>query len=490
MHTARNSFTSPFRDLVTAVMAAATTALFILLYTPASLADVRFLRTADDLEDPRGYCLDVQGFGPSLRLEAPIATHTCKYSLPGFYIDQLFEFTDRQQLLLVEYNRCLAAKEIRAGARVHPMACDNESAHGWLLHENGHVTPSTAGDLCLTVSAEKEFVNTLVLVIPAYSTRTVSLEACSQADTYRQKWRLSEPNEQLTYSANTLRSGMPAEIAAGLQELGKVIDPPATQEIYSAQPRLFKPADVVVSDRIRYGTHPRHLLQVYTGKHRRFPRPVTVLMLVHGGGYTRGDLSGLAHAATHFAGMGLVVVNITYPLAPSERWPAGAESIAAALKWVKRNIAGYNGNPDQVFLLGHSAGGNHVASYAFRPDLLPADTPEAAGVILASAPLRLAAEETTDNELAYFGEDTGDWPERQIPGNIVRTSIPVLAVVAELDPDRFHRDAAELHYLLTGNYRVRSRLRQLPGHNHVSYITAIGTADRLFEEVLLDFISP
>ena len=47
-----------------------------------------------ELEDPRGYCLDIPGFGARMQLDAPITTHTCKYSLPGFDVDEIFEQTD------------------------------------------------------------------------------------------------------------------------------------------------------------------------------------------------------------------------------------------------------------------------------------------------------------------------------------------------------------------------------------------------------------
>jgi len=36
--------------------------------------------------------------------------------------------------------------------------------------------------------------------------------------------------------------------------------------------------------------------------------------------------------------------------------PAHIQDAAAAFAWVKRHIADYGGNPDQVFVIGHSAG--------------------------------------------------------------------------------------------------------------------------------------
>ena len=45
--------------------------------TPAvSRADVGLLRTAQALDEARGYCLDIAGFGATLRLDDPLQAHT------------------------------------------------------------------------------------------------------------------------------------------------------------------------------------------------------------------------------------------------------------------------------------------------------------------------------------------------------------------------------------------------------------------------------
>ena len=91
-----------------------------------------------------------------MRLDAPINTHSCKYGLPGFDVDEIFELTD-QKLRLVNFDRCLAADVMDAGTAVNSIAC--EDAHGWQVHADGRVTPAAAANLCLTLAAERVFVN-------------------------------------------------------------------------------------------------------------------------------------------------------------------------------------------------------------------------------------------------------------------------------------------------------------------------------------------
>ncbi|MFX4853975.1 alpha/beta hydrolase, partial [Acinetobacter baumannii] len=59
----------------------------------------------------------------------------------------------------------------------------------------------------------------------------------------------------------------------------------------------------------------------------------------------------------------MVGVNINHRLAPQNPWPAGTEDVGLAVRWVQENIAAQGGDPQRVYLLGHSAGGSLAASY-------------------------------------------------------------------------------------------------------------------------------
>jgi acetyl esterase/lipase len=47
---------------------------------------------------------------------------------------------------------------------------------------------------------------------------------------------------------------------------------------------------------------------------------------------------------------------MSYRLAPEHAWPAMPRDVASAFAWVKENISERGGNPDRVFLFGHSSG--------------------------------------------------------------------------------------------------------------------------------------
>jgi len=73
----------------------------------------------------------------------------------------------------------------------------------------------------------------------------------------------------------------------------------------------------------------------------------------HGGGLTGGERSipeGLRN-------QGIAVVPVSYRLYPKVKCPAYLQDAAAAVAWTLGHIAQYGGDPNQVFVSGHSAGG-------------------------------------------------------------------------------------------------------------------------------------
>ncbi len=73
----------------------------------------------------------------------------------------------------------------------------------------------------------------------------------------------------------------------------------------------------------------------------------------HGGGISHGHRS----VPIPLLNRGVAVVAANYRLSPQVKTPAFLEDAAAAVAWVFENIEDYGGDPDRVFVSGHSAGG-------------------------------------------------------------------------------------------------------------------------------------
>jgi acetyl esterase/lipase len=124
----------------------------------------------------------------------------------------------------------------------------------------------------------------------------------------------------------------------------------------------------------QYGDDPKQSLNVYGPPAQANGRLSPVVIWVHGGGWRHGDKDNRAgiNLCTTWAETGLVVVALDYRLTPAVVHPAHVEDVAAGIAWVRRKSATYGGDPQRVFLLGHSAGAHLVALVATAPAYLQA----------------------------------------------------------------------------------------------------------------------
>jgi alpha-L-fucosidase 2 len=92
--------------------------------------------------------------------------------------------------------------------------------------------------------------------------------------------------------------------------------------------------------------------------------PFATCILVHGGGFTKGDKQSFIKPLFEpLAKAGFAWFTINYRLAPQHQWPACADDVATAIKWVKAHAADYKVNVKRIALIGESAGG-HLVSWA------------------------------------------------------------------------------------------------------------------------------
>lgn len=105
----------------------------------------------------------------------------------------------------------------------------------------------------------------------------------------------------------------------------------------------------------------KDLLDIYTpDRSGRLP----VVFFVHGGGLLGGDKVGQGHVGRRFAGDGFVTVVVNHRLSPGVMHPAHVEDLAASFAWTHEHVVEYGGDPDNIFVVGHSAGAYLIALLA------------------------------------------------------------------------------------------------------------------------------
>jgi acetyl esterase len=82
----------------------------------------------------------------------------------------------------------------------------------------------------------------------------------------------------------------------------------------------------------------------------------------HGGGFVFCNLDSHDGLCRNLANLiPAVVVSVDYRLAPESRWPAAAEDVYAATRWVAGNADAFGGDAGRIAVGGDSAGGNLAA---------------------------------------------------------------------------------------------------------------------------------
>jgi len=104
-------------------------------------------------------------------------------------------------------------------------------------------------------------------------------------------------------------------------------------------------------------------LSVPTGAPGLQTRGFPTIVFVHGGSLTSGDKADADYGKVcdAFPAAGIACANVNYRLLPAAPWPAPAEDVAAAIAWLRDKLPARGGNPDKLFLLGHSSGATLVA---------------------------------------------------------------------------------------------------------------------------------
>ncbi len=121
--------------------------------------------------------------------------------------------------------------------------------------------------------------------------------------------------------------------------------------------KLTPERGVTVQNNLAYGQDERQMLDVYQPAipaNVRMRPPV--VLFVYGGSWQNGSKAGYGFVGKSLAQAGYTTVVIDYRLTPKHRYPTFVQDTADALRWTYQNIAQYGGNPEQIFVMGHSAG--------------------------------------------------------------------------------------------------------------------------------------
>ena len=124
--------------------------------------------------------------------------------------------------------------------------------------------------------------------------------------------------------------------------------------------RLTRRADLA------YGDHPLRKVDIYPAADGN-DGPAPVHVFFHGGYWRAQDKQNFAFIAEPLVAAGITTVVANYELCPGSTLDGAAESAIAAVGWIRREAAGFGGDPERISLSGHSAGA-HLAAECIAHD--------------------------------------------------------------------------------------------------------------------------
>ncbi|KPX75670.1 Esterase/lipase/thioesterase protein [Pseudomonas amygdali pv. photiniae] len=179
---------------------------------------------------------------------------------------------------------------------------------------------------------------------------------------------------------------------------------------------------------VAYGQDPRNTLDVYTPQTKPANAPVVVFF--YGGSWNTGSKANYAFVGEALAARGMVVVIADYRLYPQVRYPSFLEDSAKALAWAHKHAKTYGGDPDRLYVMGHSAGAYNAAMLALDPRWLAREglSPSIlSGWIGLAGPYDFLPIENADVKPVFFFPDS---PPDSQPINHVSSSAPPALLMA------------------------------------------------------------
>ena len=137
----------------------------------------------------------------------------------------------------------------------------------------------------------------------------------------------------------------------------------ATRSDHARDKVIPLPEGVSQCRNVRYTGHGRSgLLDIYFPDGTRQPLPTIVS--IHGGGYVYGSKEIYRRYGMDMARRGFSFVNFNYRLAPRWKFPAPLEDTNAVMAWICANAEKYHLDPNNIILVGDSAGAQLASQYA------------------------------------------------------------------------------------------------------------------------------
>ena len=147
----------------------------------------------NNLNDTRGFCIDMTGYKTNADVNKALQTHSC-YSYQGSVsVDQGFDVSkiSNGEFNLPFFNVCMEAESAESSSGLILRGCDKSPKQQFVFEDDGKIKPINDLSLCLTASGNYREGGG---GSPVHLIRDLSLLACDTSFSTRQVWGLRSVN--------------------------------------------------------------------------------------------------------------------------------------------------------------------------------------------------------------------------------------------------------------------------------------------------------
>ena len=147
----------------------------------------------NNLNDSRGFCVDMTGYKTNADVNKALQTHSC-YSYQGSVsVDQGFDVSkiSNGEFSLPFFNVCMEIENAESSSGLILRGCDKNPKQQFVFEDDGKIKPVNDLSLCLTASGDYREGGG---GSPVHLIRDLLLSACDASFSSRQSWGIRSSN--------------------------------------------------------------------------------------------------------------------------------------------------------------------------------------------------------------------------------------------------------------------------------------------------------
>ncbi|WP_250527354.1 alpha/beta hydrolase [Caballeronia sp. GAWG2-1] len=274
----------------------------------------------------------------------------------------------------------------------------------------------------------------------------------------------------------------PNDISLQLDLINHMWDQAPYYEFLVSQSQMCRRANNCLED-VRVGPRHEERIDVYLAENAGAP----IVVFVHGGWWRGGTRKEFGICANGLNRRGYTVVMADYPLCPVATIPDITQATRAAIVWAYENADGINGDPERIFVVGHSAGGQQAgmvavtdwASYGVPGNIVKGVVPMSG--IFDMYPFK-------SSWLQPWLQLTGDTVRSESAVlNIGKNVPPLLVMVGAEESVEFHRQAQQFVDALMAHGHCAKYL-DVDGEDHSTMLFQMGSPESPVTNAIVAFL--